>query len=89
MLSTTVLTWSATGVLITLFNAWLSGLGGRDGGRIVFACIVTALFAGLFGWTFMTSFSPWLVSTYFLMVVLALISAALTGTEDSAMTVVF
>ncbi|MCV9964557.1 hypothetical protein OIU34_21955 [Pararhizobium sp. BT-229] len=80
MFSATALAWCLAGAVITALTFVLEGgLKKVSSGGFVFAAIVTALFSWVIAWMFMTSFSPWLASTYVQVVVVAGFSVGMRG----------
>lgn len=75
MLTVTAMAWCLAGIAITAVTFALEG-GPRkvSAGCFVFAAIVTGLVSWVVAWMFMTSFSPWLSSTYMQIVFVAAVS---------------
>lgn len=80
MFTATALAWCLAGAFITALTFALDcGLKKVSAGGFVFAAIVTALLSWVAAGLFMTSLSPWLVSTYVQIVFVAAISAVMRG----------
>lgn len=80
MFTATALAWCLAGFAITALTFFLEGgLRKVSAGGFIFAAVVTALFSWVTAWLFMTSFSPWLPSTYVQIVFVAAFSAVLRG----------
>jgi hypothetical protein len=80
MFTATALAWCLAGVAVTALTFILEGgLKKVTAGSFVFAAGLTALFSWIIAWMFMTSFSPWLPSTYVQMIAVACFSVAMRG----------
>ncbi len=86
MFSVTPLSWFAVGALIALVTFCLEGGTKKSNiATLVFSAIVVGIVSWILAYVFMTSFSPWLVSTWVQAILLAFLSAllyALVGTAS-------
>lgn len=75
MFTVTAMTWFLAGAVITALTFALEGgLRRVSAGGLVFAAVITGLVSWVVAWMFMTSFSPWLASTYVQIVFVAGVS---------------
>lgn len=74
MFSSTVAAWFLAGIFVTFATFTLEGWFRRSIGAFLFSAVIVGLFSAGLAWWFMTVFSPWLVSTYVQLVVVAALS---------------
>jgi hypothetical protein len=80
MFSITPLTWFLAGAVITVVTFLIEGgLKKVSLGGVAFAVILAGLLSWLVAWICMTSFSPWLFSTYGQIAFVAIVSIGLRG----------